>query len=209
MKRTIKVMVASVAMVVVGSAPVLAMHPIEYGTDGDDKIIGTNYSGETIYAKGGRDVVNGRGNSDIIHGGPGNDGGDDRAGMYLMGDSPSPRANSALDGDDRVYGEGGMDDLWGFGGSDLLSGGAGNDRIYAGEDRWASSTDPNEPPRKVLTENPGTDAIRGGGGNDQVFARDGRKDVIDCGDGANDIAIFDAGLDRVAVSCEIKNPRYY
>ncbi len=167
------------------------------GTDGDDRMVGTDAAtGDTIAALGGRDTVDAGGGRDLVLGGSGDDGGMD--GPALYGDSPDHEADSPLDGGDAIRGGPGSDALHGFGGDDLLAGGTGNDRVFAGEDRF----DPRGP--VVPTENPGKDAVRGGPGNDFVFAADGHADRIDCGGGARDSVHFDRGLD-IVLECEIKN----
>ena len=167
------------------------------GTNGNDKMVGTDAAaGDTMAALGGRDTADARGGQDLVFGGPGDDGGMD--GQALYGDSPDHEADSSLDGDDVLRGGPGSDDLHGFGGNDLLAGGTGNDRVFAGEDRFA----PRGP--IVPTESPGKDTVRGGPGNDFVFSADGHTDKIHCGGGTRDSAHFDQGVD-IVLDCEIRN----
>jgi Ca2+-binding RTX toxin-like protein len=105
----------------------------------------------------------------------------------LQGDDPSP-ADTATDGDDKLYANNGEDTLQGYGGSDLLRGGGRADFIDALE----------------LSANEGEDTVRGDGGRDLVSAEDGVKDTIDCGDNV-DTAFVDEGLD-VVTNCENVNP---
>lgn len=107
-------------------------------------------------------------------------------------------------GDDEIHGAGGADDLYGGGGDDKMFGDAGNDKLQGAA---------------------GADTVDGGAGLDQIYgdnascsvfcafdadtllARDGEKDAVDCGGGA-DSAIVDqldvvsdcASVDRANVA---------
>jgi hypothetical protein len=81
-------------------------------------------------------------------------------------------------GDDVLLGRGGPDTILGGRGDDRISGGAGNDYIDGGL---------------------GLDRIDGGSGSDTILVADGKKDVVDCGDG-NDRVVADA-ID-VVTNCE-------
>jgi Ca2+-binding RTX toxin-like protein len=107
-------------------------------------------------------------------------------------------------GDDEIHGAGGADDLYGGGGDDKMFGDAGNDKLQGAS---------------------GADTVDGGAGLDQIYgdnascsvfcafdadtllARDGEKDAVDCGGGA-DSAIVDqldvvsdcASVDRANVA---------
>ena len=167
------------------------------GTGKDDHLMGTNGDDE-ILARGGRDFVNARGGSDVVRGDPGADG-DEYALGGLFGDSPAMKANSRLDGNDRIYGDQGSDVLYGFGGSDLLVGDGGADYIFAGEFRTRMGR-----PGVARSRNPGVDTVSAGTSGDHIEALDGHRDVIDCG-GGKDAVWFDKGLDVVAPNCELKN----
>ena len=85
-------------------------------------------------------------------------------------------------GDDEIHGAGGADDLYGGGGDDKMFGDAGNDKLQGAA---------------------GADTVDGGAGLDQIYgdnascsvfcafdadtllARDGEKDAVDCGGGAD------------------------
>ncbi|HYF25505.1 MAG TPA: hypothetical protein VD931_07175 [Baekduia sp.] len=83
------------------------------------------------------------------------------------------------DGDDRLDGGPGDDRVLGGDGADVLGGGDGADDVQAGL---------------------GSDEVDAGGGDDQVRVRDGLRDVVRCGDGADRV---DADtLDEIDVSCE-------
>ena len=152
---------------------------------------------------GGEDYVDARGGSDVIRGGAGDDQRSMMSPAGLYGDSPSLKADSAKDGDDRLYGQSGSDSLFGMGGSDLLVGGDGvEDHINATEHRYNGFDGPGPPP--ALSKNPGEDTVRGGAGTDHIYAEDGYIDTIDCGDGV-DAVWSDEGLDKVADNCEQKN----
>jgi Ca2+-binding RTX toxin-like protein len=116
-------------------------------------------------------------------------------------------------GADNFEGNGGNDEIHGAGGDDNLYGGGGDDRVFgdAGNDRVQGAT--------------GADTVDGGAGLDQIygdiascsvfctfdpdtlFARDGERDVVDCGAGADtaqvdqlDVVAFCANVDREAVA---------
>jgi len=90
--------------------------------------------------------------------------------------------DDSLDGSARgetLVGFGAGDEVMGLGGDDALSGGGGDDELYGGS---------------------GHDALLGGAGDDFVEARDGGRDYVWCGPGA-DTASVDP-VDRVARNCE-------
>jgi S-formylglutathione hydrolase FrmB len=67
-------------------------------------------------------------------------------------------------GGDSLRGRGARDRLWGKAGEDCLAGGRGADRLSGG---------------------PGADDISGGRGSDRIDARDGERDLVRCGRGAD------------------------
>ena len=107
-------------------------------------------------------------------------------------------------GDDEIHGAGGSDDLYGGSGDDKMFGDAGNDKLQGAA---------------------GADTVDGGAGLDQIygdnascsvfcafdadtlFARDGEKDAVDCGGGADsaqvdqlDVVSDCASVDRQGVA---------
>jgi Ca2+-binding RTX toxin-like protein len=107
-------------------------------------------------------------------------------------------------GDDEIHGAGGADDLYGGGGDDRMFGDAGNDKLQGAA---------------------GADTVDGGAGLDQIYgdnascsvfcafdadtllARDGEKDAVDCGGGADsatvdqlDVVSDCASVDRANVA---------
>lgn len=201
MRRTLTLLaLAALTLTILAPAAVAAVFT---GTSGPDRLVGTNQA-DSIEARGSRDLAIGRGGSDTITGGRGNDS-SAYGSQGLFGDAPSIKANSKLDGGDLVLGGPGSDDLVGHGGSDRLYGGSGDDMILAEEYRFAHDGTY----RQIPSKNPGRDMVRAGGGADQVYSLDGRSDWIDCGDGKDDVAVFDRGLDRVAKTCENRHPRTF
>ena len=112
-------------------------------------------------------------------------------------------------GPDNFEGNGGDDDMHGAGGNDDLYGGSGDDRVFgdAGADKVQGAS--------------GADSVDGGPGTDQLYgdiascslfctfdsdtllARDGERDTVDCGAGADtaqvdqlDVVAFCAVVDR-------------
>ena len=121
--RGIKVVAASVAMVVVGSGAALAA--TIPGTPQGEALYGTPEA-DTIYGYGGADLIYGYGGSDTVYGG--NEAG---WGDKVLGGAASDRL-VGQQGHDALYGEGGNDRLDGQKGDDHLVGGAGEDTLNAG-----------------------------------------------------------------------------
>jgi len=116
-------------------------------------------------------------------------------------------------GSDNFEGGGGNDDIHGAGGNDDLYGGSNDDRVFgdAGDDKvqGASGSD-------SVDGGPGIDQIYGDIAScsvfctfdaDQLFARDGERDSVDCGGGADsaqvdqlDVVAFCASVDREGVA---------
>ena len=116
-------------------------------------------------------------------------------------------------GPDAFEGDGGNDEIRGAAGNDDLYGGSGDDRVFgdAGNDKVQGAS--------------GADSVDGGAGLDQIygdiascsvfctfdpdtlFARDGERDVVDCGAGADtaqvdqlDVVAFCSNVDRETVA---------
>lgn len=105
-------------------------------------------------------------------------------------------------GPDKFLGGGGNDEIHGAGGDDNLSGDGGDDRVFgeAGNDKVEGTNGADK-----VDGGPGLDQIYGdiagcsvfcSFDSDEIFARDGERDTVDCGSGA-DTAHVD-GLDIVA-----------
>lgn len=127
---------------------------------------------EHIEGTGANDVFTGSPGPDRFLGGMGND--------EIRGGAGDDHL-SGDSGDDRVFGEAGNDKVEGTNGADRVDGGAGLDQIYgdiAGCSVFCSFD------------------------SDEIFARDGERDTVDCGGGA-DTAHVD-GLDVVAF-CTVVN----
>ena len=121
--RSIKVVAASVAMVVVGSgAAFAATIP---GTDAGEVLHGTRQV-DKIYAYGGADLVYGYAGADSLYGG--NEAG---WGDRIQG-GPGGDRMLGQDGHDALYGERGNDELRGGYRDDLVSGGPGEDFLDGG-----------------------------------------------------------------------------
>jgi Ca2+-binding RTX toxin-like protein len=127
---------------------------------------------------------------------------DGTAGNDVFTGSPGPDGFSGGFGNDEIHGGGGDDHLYGGGGDDRIFGDAGNDKLEGAN---------------------GADTIDGGSGTDQLYgdigscsiscsfdadtllARDGERDTVDCGGGADsaqvdavDVVAFCASVDRAA-----------
>jgi Ca2+-binding RTX toxin-like protein len=140
-----------------------------------DRTAGVNVSLDNVANDGTAASASVTGEADNAHsdienivGGKGND--------HLIG-SDAANTMSGGDGNDYVEGRGGADVMEGGGGNDEIHGGAGNDQIYGG---------------------PGADKLFGEGDNDFIHAKDGTADTVSGGDGSEDKAEVDAGLDVVS-----------
>nr|MCH9780992.1 hypothetical protein [Alphaproteobacteria bacterium] len=86
-------------------------------------------------------------------------------------------------GDDILYGYGGLDNLYGDSGNDTIYGGEGNDIIRGGYDN------------DTLYGEGGNDSIRGEWGSDTIYG--GAGDDVLSGEGGNDVIYTGEGNDRV------------
>ena len=148
------------------------------GGIGNDTLIGGPLNDELNGAANG-DFLDGRAGNDILFGGSGSDSLLGREGNdELRGES----GNDFLEGDegnDKLLGGSGDDDIDGGPGNDALSGGDGDDEIDGGS---------------------GGDALAGGEGSDFLRSRDGERDLVDCGEGVEDVAELD--LQDAVQKCE-------
>jgi Ca2+-binding RTX toxin-like protein len=106
----------------------------------------------------------------------------------MAGDDGS-NAITAKEGNDVINGKGGQDSVHGDEGNDVISGGDGDDLLQGGT---------------------GADRMSGGDGNDKIAhvvtdndTFDGKRDVIDCGAGNDEVWINTSHDHDVAVNCEI------
>jgi Ca2+-binding RTX toxin-like protein len=180
--------VAMVGAVVVGSGVALAasitcaVNPC-LGTDDPDSIQGNNNYNE-VYAGASNDLVVVFGGGDTVFGDEGND--------IVVGYAGQDTIYGGPDGDGSALGTSFDDNnLEGQEDSDVVYGGAGNDYIDAAF---------NDKPSEFPTTEP-VDYSYGGGGNDHIYAADGNVDIINCGTGTRDVAIFDKGIDTTT-GCE-------
>jgi hypothetical protein len=119
----------------------------------------------------------------------------------------------AMDGDDEVNARYGGDDVYGGAGRDEIEGGDhGPEGVLHYEDLDKHYGGDGNDVLKDRRAKRDHDELRGGEGNDIVNAYDGDVlDIVVCGLGTDDTAIFDvdsvAGSDSVSDSCENKVPR--
>jgi hypothetical protein len=160
------------------------------GTDDDDEMTGDSDT-NSMHGKKGDDTMNGGGGNDGILGYEGDDTID--AGT----ENDQVQGN---EGDDTIDGAEGDDSLSGNQGNDIITGGDGKDGI--------GGDDGNDKLKGGL----GADYIIGGPGNDSIWHNaedqasepDGSKDIIDCGEGIDEVWINE-GEGDVASSCETVN----
>jgi Ca2+-binding RTX toxin-like protein len=91
-------------------------------------------------------------------------------------------------GDDTLRARSGFDVLAGEDGNDIIIGGSGDNGLLGGN---------------------GSDTIEAGDGDDYIYAYEGEDpqtpqtpDKISCGDGDNDLAVIDKGIDNEPADCE-------
>ena len=148
------------------------------GTDGADRLFGTDGNdtitaladGDEVFGGAGDDAVDGGSESDRRFGGAGND--------TINGGSEADRL-AGNEGDDVLIGGSGDDKLFAGAGSDILAGGSGKDRLFGDEDR------------DILIGDSGNDFLAGEAGNDVLMGVTGR-DVLVGGEGA-DLFVFGVG----------------
>ena len=133
---------------------------------------GTTGDGDYVLAMGGNDTVLSGAGNDIIYGGSGNDSVIAGAGndYVSLGDGNDTFGSWSAD-------NGGNDTIDGDAGNDSIVGGSGNDIVYggAGDD--------------ILSGQHGLDTLFGGAGGDTFLITDDHEgDVIDGGDGVDQIA---------------------
>lgn len=167
-----------------------------YSGDGNDVVDWSGISKNTYIDAGiGDDSVTAGSGIDTLTGGSGKD--------TLKGGLGADRINGfgtndmlyGEDGDDRIYGGdhndfidggGGVDRLWGEAGNDTLSGGSSADKLYGGSGndsiRGGKSND-------LLVGEAGNDTLFGEDGDDTFTAKDGVKDVLDGGTGADKASV--------------------
>ena len=164
------------------------------GGDGTDELVLESHSGGVNITLDGQrndgspgegdnvaadfEQIHGSDSADIFNGSAGNngfagEGGDDE---IHGGDGADDLAGDG--GGDRVFGEGGNDIVEGTNGADIVDGGPGADQIYG--DIANCSVFCN------------FDA-------DQLFARDGERDVVDCGGGADSAQVDSLDVDSLDV----------
>ncbi|MEL7330660.1 MAG: histidine phosphatase family protein, partial [Cyanobacteria bacterium J06560_2] len=168
------------------------------GTNGRDRLFGTE-GNDTISVLAGNDGVFGGSGNDIISGGSGNDrifGGEGND--TINGDSEQDKlfggaGNDIIDGGserDRLFGESGNDFLSGGSERDAIFGGDGNDTIDGGSERDRLFGDAGN---DILTGGSGRDALFGGTGQDILVGGNGRDRIF--GEEDRDILIGDMGDD--------------
>jgi hypothetical protein len=141
---------------------------------GDDVVYAAG-GNDTVYGGVGNDSIQGGGGIDGLLGGPGRD--------LLAGQGGADRLAGGIRAD-RLTGGLGADSLLGERGNDVLLGGRGDDALRGG------------PGGDSLVGHAGRDRLLGEGGNDRLGARDGKRDLVAGGSGA-DVAVVDAWLDRI------------
>jgi hypothetical protein len=170
------------------------------GTNGPDRITGTNRA-DRIFGAGGNDRVDGGRAADCIDGGKGKDQLDGGAGSDLV-----------IGGSSRDILNGGTknDRLYGGSGNDVLNGGSGNDRMFgeSGRDKLAGGTGNDTvwggSERDYIQPGPGRDRVFGQSGPDFInVANGGPGAKVDCGSGRDKVR-FNRNERHKLKNCEIQ-----
>ena len=133
----------------------------------------------------GSDFLFSNSGNDVIYGDEGND--------TVLAKYGNDTIYGGPDGDGSALATSfGYSNLEGEEDSDIVYGGGGKDYIDA-----AANDKPGAFPTAPV------DTSYGGGGNDRIYAADGSEDIISCGKGTRDVAIFDKGIDTTT-GCEKK-----
>jgi Ca2+-binding RTX toxin-like protein len=168
-------------------------HPIRIvGTPGPDVLRGTAKL-ERIFGLGGDDRIDGGAGDDVIRGGPGND--------TIRGGRKPRRELVEDENGEQVYGDSGNDVLIAAAepclpdehdphcvDASTLYGGSGRDRLIG-----STSSD-------RLVGGPGRDVVVAGPGYDEIRVRDGHRDTVSCGRGAE--LVRADRFDRIHRDCE-------
>jgi hemolysin type calcium-binding protein len=142
----------------------------QIGTDEDDSLEAPNRP-ERLWGRAGADFLYGS---------------DTRAACLMGGRDPD-----TLDlwlGGGAAWGEHGSDEISGSPLDDILDGGDGND-VLEGDDGG-----------DAINGGPGVDGIDGGPGDDMIDSDDGRAEVVECGDGIDDVM---ADYSDILLDCEL------
>ncbi len=153
------------------------------GSPYDDVLTGSDVA-NLIQGSGGDDLLAGRGDTDRLVGGPGSDTASYRptpagatqgvtVNLGIAGPQNTIAAGSdSLEGIENLAGSPFADDLTGDGQSNTITG-------------WE-----------------GADSLRGEGGDDHVAARDGTRDLVACGSGADSVDADEQSVDSIFGDCE-------
>lgn len=154
-----------------------------FGTEGNDRLRGTN-GNDLIFGFEGNDTINSSNGNDCVVGGPGND-----------------TVNNS-NGNDIVFGNEGNDRLNGGNGNDRMIGGPGNDTIDSGNgDDMVTGNEGND----IVKAGNGKDNVQGNEGNDDLTGNNG-NDLLDGGadiDKATGNLGTDTCIAETKSSCEL------
>lgn len=152
--------------------------PPIFGTQGNDRLDGTN-GNDLIIGMEGNDTINGHGGNDCVVGGPGNDTISGNFGNDVLIGSDGNDTLNGNDGNDLIDGGPGNDKLSGNNGNDALHGGSGSDLLEGGN---------------------GDDHLQGNAGNDKLYGNPGKDTLL----GNEDQDFADGGLDKDTCVAESK-----
>jgi Ca2+-binding RTX toxin-like protein len=153
MKRTMLLLAATMAALVLASGAALAVNKI--GTNGPDILRGTN-GADNLIGNGGNDILLGLAGNDRLLGGPGKD---------------------IVNGGTLAEPFGGKKNLVGGDGNDAVQGGLGSDNVVGGDGNdWVVAGEVENPVKDTLSGGDGNDVLA-------VINDPAGKDVVACGRG--------------------------
>jgi Ca2+-binding RTX toxin-like protein len=151
-----------------------------------DEVANDGSSGEADNVHNDIELIRATTHNDVLTGGPGNDRFEGYSGDDTIRGAGGDDDLDGGGGDDKVYGDAGNDKVQGLNGADTVDGGTGADQLYgdiAGCSVFCSFD------------------------SDVVLARDGERDTVDCGGGADtaqvdslDVVAFCTTIDRQTVA---------
>ena len=161
----------------------LARVELLIGSAHDDALTGSDID-NLIQGGGGNDVLTGRGGNDNLDGGPGSDTASYRS--VPAGATQGATVNLGIAGPQNTGGAGsdalaGIENLAGSPFADDLTGDAQPNTLIGWE---------------------GEDSLRGEGGDDRLAVRDGTRDLVTCGLGADSVDADERPVDSIFGDCE-------
>ncbi len=149
-----------------------------------DEIANDGSSGEADNVHNDIELIRATNKNDVFNGGPGVDKFEGNAGDDTIHGGAGDDDLYGGGGDDKVYGDDGNDKVQGANGADTVDGGSGTDQIYG---------------------DIGACSISCSFDADVLLARDGQRDAVDCGGGADTAQVDPLDVVAFCASVDTKN----